>query len=152
MAQIITQSTQQHLIKHAPNANSPVPLRWMNVLHLHLRGKKDKEIAEEMGYTPNSIYRILHHPNIQYVRQQLLAATNQEFEALLSKVTDTLREEMDNADSKIRLDAIGQWAKLYGKVTGKDDGQKQTFNVTAEDVVFQILNGDVEPSGTDVIK
>lgn len=112
----------------------------MNVVHLHLAGHSIAAIAESTGYTINSIYRILNHKDVQMVRQQLLASTQQEFEALFSKVVSTVRRGLDDPDPKVGLMATSQWLKASGK--GSEKGNT-TINVTAEDVVMQMLNGDV---------
>lgn len=116
----------------------PVPLRWYNVLALHLAGKKLNEIKTETGYSAPMIYRILNHKTIQAVRQQLLDHTQQEFEALFSRVVENIREQLNSKDDQVRLAAQQQWLKANGKFAPKQAGQ--TISVTAEDVVFQILN------------
>lgn len=134
----LTQNQQPHKIKYAPNACQTVPLRWLTVLHMHLAGRSNKEIAAELGYSLNSTYRILNHKDTQYVRQQLMQSTQQEFEALFNNVVDAVKTGLKDLDPKVQLSAASLWLKSHGKIKEADGGT--TVNVTAEDVVFQILN------------
>jgi hypothetical protein len=137
----ITQSNEHHIMKLPPNANNPIPHRWYIVLAKVMSGVDYKEVAAETGYTLNSIYRILNDPNTILVRQQLLEYTQQEFENQFKLVTDTIREGLNNDDPKIRAIYTAQWLKAHGKLGDK----KANSNVfTAEDMVVQIMNGNVE--------
>lgn len=138
----LTTNNQRHITKFAPNACEPVPLRWKVILDYHLAGKKIKEIALLTGYTINSIYRILNHPNVQYVRQQLLNSTQQEFEALFARIVDSVRDDFDSLDPERISDARKDWIKAHGKIFNPDLG-KQVINnnITAEDVVLNLLQG-----------
>ena len=116
----------------------PVPLRWYNILALHLTGKSAKEISEATGCSLPMVYHVLGHKTIQHVRQQLLDKTQQEFEALFAKVVTNIREQLESTDPMVRLAAQQQWFKANGKFAGvKIDRQ---VNITAEQVVAQILN------------
>jgi hypothetical protein len=135
----ITLNQQPHQIKPAKrNAYNPIPLRWKYVLDLHLSGMSIKDIALTTGYSLNSIYRILDSEGIQHVRQQILDSTQQEFQALFRKVVDSVREDLDSYDPKVRVEARRDWLRAHGKV--KESGGNQ---FTAEDMVVQIMNGDV---------
>jgi len=140
MDSLTLNNNTQHLIKRAPSAYTVVPHRWRVVLDLHLAGHSKEAISKATGYTVNSIYRILNHKDVQLVRQQLMESTQQEFEALFSKVVTTVRTALDDPDPKVGLMATAQWLKASGK--GSERGNT-TINVTAEDVVMQMLNGDV---------
>jgi hypothetical protein len=139
----LTTNTQPTVYHKQPNANNPIPLKWHTVLALHLSGKKDKEIALETGYTANSVWRILNHKDVQYVRQQLLANTQKEFEAQFVKVVDNVNKGLDDPDAKIRAIYINMWLKAHGKFANESKGNGQV-NITAEDVVLNMLNGNVD--------
>lgn len=130
---------------HRPSKKSdylPVPLRWYNVLALHLAGKSPKEIMEQTGYSQAMYYRILNHPSIQSVRQQLLDSTQQEFEALFMKVVENVREQLASLDPQIQLAAQQQWFKANGKFLPSKEAESR--GLTAEDVVAKLLNINVQ--------
>lgn len=145
----ITTNNQQHLIKRAPNANNPIPLRWLNVVQLHLSGMDDDEVAAKTGYTANSVYRILHHKDVQYVRQQLMEHTQQRFESRFNKVIDVIDSGLEDADPKVQAIFTNQWLKSHGKFFEKKT-VPITVNATAEDIVFNMLQGNlnVDQSGS----
>jgi len=118
----------------------PVPLRWYNVLALHLAGKKAIEIKQETGYSIAMIYRILNNRIVQHVRQQLMDSTQQEFEALFDKIVDNIRSQLDSTDQAVKLAAQQQWLKANGKF-GNGGKTKIITNITAEQVVQNILEG-----------
>lgn len=122
------------------NDYQPVPLRWMHVLHLHLAGRTIPEIKRLTGYSVGMIYRILGDEKVQHVRQQLLEHTQREFEALFADVVQVVREGLEDPDPRIRLEATNQWLKAHGKFR---EGSVNIENITAEDVVFQILQGKI---------
>lgn len=106
------------------------------VLALHLSGSTTKEISAITSLTPVSIYRILKSEDIVALRQQILAGIGDEFEVLFADVVNTIRELLNSSKESIRLEACEKWLKAHNKY-----GQsKNTIQVTAEDVVFQILN------------
>ena len=117
----------------------PVPLRWYNVLALHLAGKKAIEIKQETGYSIAMIHRILNHKIVQAIRQQLMDSTQQEFEALFDKIVDNIRDQLGSSDPAVKLAAQQQWLKANGKF---GNGKKAVItNITAENVVQNILEG-----------
>jgi hypothetical protein len=118
--------------------NTPIPLKYHNVLALHLAGKKVQEISEMTGYKLPTIYKILKDERVCQIRQQLLAVTQTEFEALYGRVVDTLRGDLFSGTPEREHKAREQWLRASGKY--KSESDKQVINVTAEDVVFQILN------------
>ena len=136
----ITANNQQHIIKHAPNANNPIPLRWRRVLEMHLAGYSAITIAENTGYTKYSIYRILDHPNVQSVRQQMMDYMQKEFEGLFEDTVQAVRTGLKDPDPKVRLQAATLWLKSHGKF--QDIKITNQVNLTAEDVVLQILQGN----------
>jgi hypothetical protein len=64
---------------------------------------------------------------------------DQEFEALFPDVIQAVREGLVSDDMSHRLDAAKTWLKAHGKFSG-DAKQVQQINLTAEDIVFNILN------------
>lgn len=88
-----------------------------------------------------SVYRILNHRDTLYVRQQLMEYTQQEFEALFKKVVHAVRGGLDDPDPKIALMASQLWLKAHGKFAPE---RQAVGNITAEDVVIQILQGNVQ--------
>jgi hypothetical protein len=117
---------------------TPIPLKYHKVLALHLSGKKVVDIAAETGYKLPSIYAILKDPRVVEIRQQLMNVTQTEFEALYGRVVDTLRGDLFSGMPEREHKAREQWLRASGKY--KSESDKQVINVTAEDVVFQILN------------
>jgi len=117
----------------------PIPHRWYNVLAYHLAGKKAIEIKQLTGYSIPMIHKILNHKLVLQVRQQLLDATQQEFEALFDQIVDNIRTQLSSDDPNVKLAAQQQWLKANGKFAGV----KGTIinNITAEQVVQQILEG-----------
>jgi len=136
----VTANTQQHVIKHSPQNTKGFPLRWHRVVAMHLDGMKDKDIALACGYTENSVYRILHLPQAQAIRQQSLGHTAQRLEAKFNKVVDVIDACLDDPEPAIRLSATDKWFKATGKY--QPDKGTTINNFTAEDLVVQMLNGD----------
>ena len=120
----------------------PVTHRHQFVLALHLAGRRVSEIEELTGYRPATIYHILSEPNVISLRQQLLNHTAKEFEALFEKTVNAIRDGLGSADMKIALEAADKWLKAHGKYM-KSEGTQ--INVTAEDIVFNILNQAPQP-------
>ncbi len=121
----------------------PVSHRHQYVLALHLAGKKVSEIEQLTNYRPPTIYKILSQPNVIALRQQLLNHTEKEFEALFGKTVDAIREGLGCGDLKIQLEAADKWLKAHGKYQ-KSEGTQ--VNITAEDIVMNILNQKLEVS------
>lgn len=115
----------------------PVSHRHQFVLALHLSGLKVHEIEKITNYKPPTIYHILSEPNVIALRQQLLNHCSKEFEALFPKVVDGIRAALDSGDPKTVLEAADKWLKAHGKYA-KSEGT--TVNITAEDIVMNILN------------
>jgi hypothetical protein len=113
------------------------------VLALHLSGKKTSEIAEITGYNLQYIYRILNQDEeILALRQQHLSILDKEFEAMWAKVMKTVEDAIDDGDVDVRLRAVDIWMKAMKRY--KTDTQiAGTVNLTAEDIVVQILQGNV---------
>ena len=129
-----------HLGVKRGDVSSPViSHRWYYVLALHLAGKTQEEIGEEVGYTPATVSRILNDKQMVRLRQQLLEDSWKEFEALQNKVIGVIRDKLASQDEGVQLAAVNIWLKAAQKY-----GQKLTgVNVTAEDVVLNIMQGDV---------
>lgn len=120
---------------------TPIPLRWHAVLALHLSGKTVKEIEEETGYKESTIYSILADKRVVEIRQQLLDKTQEEFEALYPLVVDSIRRDLRSGQPDRENRARDQWLRANGKYSSSEAPKGgNTINLTAEDVVFQILN------------
>ncbi len=115
----------------------PLPLRWKVVLDYRLAGVKVPEICKRTGYSPSFVYRILNDERALQAKQFLLAQTQEEFSTLFEKVVDVVKDALE--DPEKRLEAAALWLKANGKMS--KDSSSVTVQVTAEDVVMQILNG-----------
>jgi len=111
--------------------------RWVYVIQLALSGYTNQEIAELTGYQPASVSRILASDLSIKLRQTLLAGLDTQFASLYPLVIETIRDGLTHPDMRMRLDAADKWLRSHGKY--RDTGQQQ-INITAEDVVLQILN------------
>jgi hypothetical protein len=123
---------------------TPIPLRYHKVLAMHLAGKTVGNldvvgsICQETGFKPPTIYKILKDPRVCQIRQQLLDHTQTEFEALYPLVVNSIRKDLLSEQPDRENRARDQWLHASGKYSS--DKSNVTMNVTAEDVVFQILN------------
>lgn len=118
------------------NDYEPLPLQWKVVLDYRLAGKKVSEIRALTGLSVPFIYRILSDERTLQVKQFLLNQTQEEFSCLFEDVVKVVKDKLK--DKEKQLEAASLWLKANGKI-GKD--AQTTVNVTAEDVVMQILNG-----------
>jgi hypothetical protein len=126
--------------------HNPIPSRYFTVLSYHLGGKSCGDIMALTGYKQAAVYRILNDQRVVQMRQQLLKETEKEFEALYPKAVDNLRLAMHSEDVDEKLKSTDMYLRAAGKYQKQDN--TNIINVTAEDVVFQILNQKVEdPSG-----
>jgi hypothetical protein len=139
---ISPRSSFKHRLKR--NDYEPIPSRYMAVLSHHLAGRSARQIVELTGYKLPTIYKILSDQRVTQIRQQLLAHTQAEFEALYPKVVEVIRTSLDSNDASVKLKASDQWLHASGKYKGDTTTQ---INVTAEDVVFQILNQGSQDAG-----
>lgn len=118
-------------------AKLPISQRWMAVLSYHLAGLSIDQIAEKTGYAPGTVRVILNNPKVNEMRQLLLEETQKDFEALFDKITGKIREMLDSKDQVV--DAINLWIRMHGRA-GAQKSAGPSIAVTAEDVVFNILN------------
>lgn len=73
-------------------------------------------------------------------KQQIMKHYDSEFEALYSRVINVVRENLEHTDDpKVRNDAAKIWLKAHGKFQA-DTVREGDTNISAERVVFQILN------------
>lgn len=131
---------EQPLLHIAPRKQGsekiPIPPRYHLVLSLHLAGKKGNQIAEITGYSKQTIYRILKNEAVTGIRQLLLDGVQMEFEALYEKVVETIERNLEDPDPAIQMQAVNSYLRERERITGKQG----SVNITAEDVVVQILN------------
>lgn len=125
----------------------PVLPRHRFVLELHLAGRSVSEICELSSYSPAMVYRILESEDVISLRQQIMSFYDQEFETLFPDVIQAVKDGLLSEDMSHRLDAAKTWLKAHGKFSG-DTKQVQQINLTAEDIVFNILNQRQDDSGS----
>lgn len=133
----------EHLPARKVRAEHRIPHRWYIVMVLHLKGAPHAQIAEVTGYNPTTISIIIHHPRMVAVRQQLMRELNDDFEAQYFKVIDRINDALNNQDPNVYLKGADMWLKAHGKYDHSKQANNQVVNITAEDVVMQILqNGN----------
>ena len=135
----------RHLKRNEGGSGSDVSLRHRFVLELHLAGHlptKNKpgksSIHELTDYSPAMIHRILANPDVQALRQQIMYYYDQEFESLFPDVIEAVSDGLVTDDMSQRLSAAKLWLKAHGRA--QPQAQGGNVNITAEDVVVQILN------------
>lgn len=69
------------------------------------------------------------------MRQQQLSYLDDKFENLKDEVIQVVEDGLNHSDSSIRLNAAGKWLSHHKR----EKGPVQVNNVTAENVVMQIL-------------
>lgn len=134
---------RRHLKK---SETRPVLPKHRVVLELHLCGLTAEQVAQKTGYSVPAVYTILSREDIIGLRQQIMAYYDQEFEALFPDVIIAVREGLCSDDMGQRLDAAKTWLKAHGKFSSEPK-QGQQINLTAEDIVVNILN---QRSGDEV--
>lgn len=118
----------------------PVLPRHRFVLELHLAGHKVKEIQDLSGYSESTIYDILQSKDVNSLRQQIMSYYDQEFESLFPDVIQAVKDGLGSQVISERLSAATTWLKAHGKLSGEKIQQNVQVNLTAEDIVFNILN------------
>jgi hypothetical protein len=127
-------------VKRKRDKVRPVSARWKFVLSLHLSGAKAEEIRSITGYSLVSISKILNHPGVVFLRQQIMSDLDKEFEAQYRKVVAAVDSSLEpGKPDVIKLQGAKLWGDYHKKFQKVE--VNQTLNVTAEDVVFQIMNG-----------
>jgi hypothetical protein len=114
------------------------------VLEYHLAGKTAEEISQLTGYNKTYISILLHRPEVIGWKQQVMEVTQQEFDVLFLKVVRNLKEQLDDNDVSTKMEAQNQYLKASGRFSNKEKNGSVVNNVTAEQVVFEILNGNAE--------
>ena len=123
-----------------------VPWKWRWVLELTLSGHTRDEVLELTNLSTATYYRILADERIRAIKQQMLIGLDARFEALYSKVVDAIEDGLDPGnDKRLRLMAARMYLNEMGRGHSAKKGKEgDTYNITAEDVVFQILNGNAD--------
>ncbi len=119
----------------------PIDPRWYLVLALFMTNTPVREIHEITNYAEATIYSILSDNRVVQMRQQILHHIGGEFENLFPKVVKVINNGLENADPRIQLEAAEKWLKAHGKYRPSEGGG---VNITAENVVMQILQGEME--------
>jgi hypothetical protein len=119
--------------------------RWPLVVSLHMSGYNTEEVSELTGYAPGTILRILKDPRAQAMKQQILSDLDEELEAKKKEVYEVVSNALQGVPiSDDRKWAVDLWMKVHGKYKTNDKGG--TTNVTAENVVMQIMQNGVPKS------
>lgn len=119
----------------------PVLPRHRFVLELHLAGRSVREISSLSGYSIPTVYHVLESEDVLALRQQIMSYYDKEFETLFPDVIRAVRDGLVSTDISERLDAAKTWLKAHGKFSNEQSaGQVTNVNLTAEDIVFNILN------------
>lgn len=160
MSSILTSSVpdKYNQMRHVTKKEvRPVSHRYRFVLELHLAGYKVKnrlgtetepDICELTGYKEATVYSILSDPSVVALRQQIMINHDKEFETQYSLVIDAVKTSLDpRQPATVRLQAAKLWGEYHKKFQKVE--VNQTLNVTAEDIVVQIMNGSYQPSGQE---
>jgi len=122
-----------------------VSLRWRMVIELRLAGHmpakvlpgKDS-IQNITGYGPQTICNILRTDEAVEVKQQLMKEYEVEFESLYAEVIEAVRLSLQSKSLADKREGAKIYLKEFGKGAQVQKGEGG-INVTAEDVVFNIL-------------
>lgn len=112
------------------------------VLALHLAGVKSNEIAATTGYKVQNVYKILNREDVISARQQIMSQLDKEFEAQYRKVVQAVEDGLDANDISTKLNAAKLWGDYHKKFQKVE--VNQSVNITAEDIVFNIMNNNYE--------
>ena len=119
--------------------------RHFFVLSLHLAGKKAWEIKELTGYPEGTVRQILQRDDVLYMRQQLMLQLDKEFEAQYHKVIAAVDSALDATQpATVKLQGAKLWGDYHKRFQKVE--VNQTLNITAEDIVLQIMNGNYNPT------
>lgn len=146
MPALLSSSQTPASVSNIPNKRKTITCsgRHKYVLALHLAGKKVQEIHEETGYSIPQIYHILSDPRVLRLRQEIMSILDKEFEAQYRKVVAAVDSGLDeNQPATVKLAAAKLWGDYHKKFQKVEINQ--TLNVTAEDIVVQIMNGNYTP-------
>lgn len=129
------------------------------VLELHLSGYPVKDklnpdgsvkkvgICTLTGYSAQTVSNILNSKEVDELRQQINLTLDKEFQAQYGKVIQAVGDALDEGKpDSVRLQGAKLWGDFHKRFS-KDLPGQQTINLTAEDVVFQIMNGDYVKNG-----
>lgn len=108
----------------------------MHMLHMHLAGFSNKEIAEEMGCTPQHVSNVVTSDLGRAFIQDRINGLDAEFYGLYDKAIHAIRRGLDDSDTTIALSAADKWLRAHGKYA-KSDGERKP--VSAEDIVQKLL-------------
>lgn len=114
-----------------------ITLHQKQAILLHLEGLPPKQIAEELGKSPDWVSRVLRSKKAEELINNYLSFADQEFKVLYSLSINAVRDALNSSDVKVRLDA----AKIYLKAHGKDgaSGPASGVGETAEDVITRVI-------------
>jgi hypothetical protein len=118
------------------------------VLSLHLSGYKTSDIKDLTGYCEGNIRKILNSEGINILRQQLMEHLDKEFQAQYFKVINAVDDGLKSAEpTTVRLQAAKLWGEYHQKFKPKTE--TVVNNLTAEDIVFNIMNNTTIQESTN---
>lgn len=128
--------------RYRKDDSEPLSPRHWQVVCLSLAGKSTEEVADLTGYSKYQIRWILRQEKAQEMRQVLMQDYEDEFKALMPKTIGAIRRALDSEDLEAQLEGAKLQLKYTKGLETKGSGNPTIVNnITAEDVVFQILNG-----------
>lgn len=120
--------------------SAKIPLRWKYITDLYLSGVTPEAISKMVGLGKQTIYAILRDQRVIHYKQQIMQAYDMEFESLYGQVVDSVRTSLVDPDPRVKLDAAKIWLKAHGRIQPNEIHKEGDTNLSAEKIVFQILN------------
>ena len=109
--------------------------RHLKIIGLHLEGKSGEYIADAMRVTFITVSRVLNDPLATNLISTVYRDRQGEIDALAGKAVDAVRNGLGSDNERVRLTAVGSFAKLKETI-----GKEETSAKTAEDVVAEIFS------------
>jgi len=108
--------------------------RHLRIITMHLQGKSGEFISSTMGVTFITVSRVLNDPLAVDLIASVYKDRQNEIDALAGDAIDAVRIGLNSDSDRIRLSAVGSFAKLKDTI-----GKEETSAKTAEDVVSEIF-------------
>jgi len=119
------------------------------MLEQHMAGWTNKEIAEFLGCTPQTVSNIITSDLGKEWIAERRSGMDEEFFGLYRKVISAVDDGLVAEDLAIRLTAADKWLKAHGRYAPKGH---QTAAVTAEDIVQRLLEkGEINIHDSNVV-
>lgn len=110
--------------------------RHLQIITKHLEGKSGEEISAEMHVTFITVSRVLNDPLAKDLISTVYRDRQGEIDALAGKAIDAVRTGLDSPSPRVKLTAVGSFAKLKETI-----GKEESTAKTAEDIVAAIFKG-----------